>query len=198
MSIDNEKLLEAARFLKMADLIQRLEKFEADLNQLKNLGALQSDVLMSLFGNQRKRSRKSGQNTIGQKIKMPGQNGQKYDIDLLRDYDNSPMGEDIQIEEVSSNCDSPPPAKFIKKENPIEIEVKVSDPNRIPLAPKIIPVIATGSSRRKGASQVIYQSVSFDFWIKSSWSSTYKLYSIIIGKIGHFIKKLFSLIFSVI
>lgn len=141
----------------MKDLIQRLEKFESDWNQLKNL---QPDVLLSLFGNQagRKRNRNKGQ-ANGHKSNGPKSNGPKstnymdYDLD---GFGGSPVqiGDDIQITEITS-CESSPPTKIMKKENPIEIEVKVSDPGYA-TSPHTRPIqiIPTGSSRRKGASQV--------------------------------------------
>ena len=130
----------------MKDLIQRLEKFEADWNQLKNL---QPDVLLSLFGNQRKRSRKP-QN--GHKPRMA--NGPKANFMESYEYSHSPVQitDEIQIEEIVP-CESSPPPPKMKKDNPIEIEVKVSDP-AFPAPVKPVQVTPTGSSRRKGASQV--------------------------------------------
>ena len=140
----------------MKDLIQRLEKFESDWNQFKNLP---QDVLLSLFSNQRKRNRKGQSN--GQKVSKIVTNGQKsnsvpnWDQYEMDQFSSSPVQIDdgITITEISS-CDASPPAKIMKKENPIEIEVKVSDPGFNLSSVRPMQIVPTGSSRRKGASQV--------------------------------------------
>ena len=158
--IDIRELLEAARFLQMKDLINRLEKFEAEVqSQLRNL---QPDVLLSIFTNQRKRNRKSQASTPkpAKNGGTPNFSGTKIHASFMEPFQEfstspAPSSEEIQIEEIGCDSESPPPPKMQKKENPTEIEVKVSDPNQNGVKTSTPTLPATGSSRRKGASQVI-------------------------------------------
>ena len=160
-------MLDAARFLQMKDLIQRLEKFESDLNQLR-------DFLPNFFQPQTKKNRKRSLQ------KMPLNNNHRVSPSTLAANEKiavklaafsaqqvtikteSPQShDDITIEEIgpcdeegeTSGTASPPPNKQIKRESqPTEIEVKVSDPTTPVVTPKPSPI--SGASRRKGASQV--------------------------------------------
>ena len=157
----------------MKDLIQRLEKFESDLNQLR-------DFLPNFFQPQTKKNRKRSLQ------KLPLNNNHRVSPSTLAANDKiaiklaafsaqqvvtikteSPHShDDITIEEIGP-CDeeegelsgtaSPPPYKQIKRESqPTEIEVKVSDPMTPVVTPKPSPI--SGASRRKGASQVWFDS----------------------------------------
>lgn len=162
---DTSQLLDAARFLQMKDLIQRLEKFESDLNQLR-------DFLPNFFQPAKKNRKRSLQ-------KMSMNNNHRVSPSTMNDKiaiklapfaqqvtikTESPSShDDITIEEIGP-CDeetevsTPPPSKTIKRElQPTEIEVKVSDPTTPIVTPKPSPI--SGASRRKGASQRIAPSV---------------------------------------
>ena len=146
----------------MKDLIQRLEKFESDLNQLR-------DFLPNFFQPAKKNRKRSLQ-------KMSMNNNHRVSPSTVNDKiavklapfaqqvtikTESPQShDDITIEEIGP-CDeetevsTPPPSKTIKRESqPTEIEVKVSDPTTPIVTPKPSPI--SGASRRKGASQVIF------------------------------------------
>ena len=165
--MDTSQLLEAARFLQMKDLIQRLEKFEADLKR-------STEALMDIFkhqyqNNKRKRNNKLNVNnnrsssTTADKLNRLIKNSHLPTMQAtsqLTDSISQSTVKEIQIDEFKieeiSSCgldEEEPPTK-VKKEVPTEIEVKISDSMKdtATVAPKPSPI--SGSSRRKGTSQV--------------------------------------------
>lgn len=175
VNVDTSQLLEAARFLQMKDLIQRLEKFEADLKR-------STEALMDIFkhqyqNNKRKRNNKLNVNnnrsssTTADKLNRLIKNSHlpMQATSQLTDPISQSTVEEIQIDEFKieeiSSCgldEEEPPTK-VKKEVPTEIEVKISDSMKdtTTVAPKPSPI--SGSSRRKGTSQVISR-IKFFSW----------------------------------
>ena len=164
---ETSQLLDAARFLQMKDLISRLEKFESDLAQLRNL---QPEVLLQFFQQKNKRKRPSKTNHNNNRLNMQplGNNGLLGHVNdnipldkILKIENRNESADEIQIEEINSineDEDESPPAKhpnlgLIPKNEINEIQVKVQ------LDTKPSPPIQ-GSSRRKGTSQVMTHSMT--------------------------------------